>query len=101
MKEGIMDFEQLLLTYIKPMLLVLIPILWYLGIKIKETNKIQDPWIPFILMGISVVVALSYILIFEEYSPAGVWIGIMQGLAIAVAQGWLYQAKKQIGELRR
>jgi uncharacterized membrane protein YagU involved in acid resistance len=96
-----MDFEDLLLTYIKPMLLVLVPILWYLGLKIKDTNKIQDAWIPFILMAISIVIALSYVLIFEEYSPAGVWIGVMQGFAIAVFQGWLFQAKRQIEELRR
>lgn len=96
-----MDFEQLLLTYVKPMLLVLVPILWYLGKQIKETGTIKDAWIPFILMGISILVSLSYVMIFEGVTVAGVWIGIMQGFAIAVVQGWLFQAKKQSDELRR
>jgi len=96
-----MDFEQILMAYIKPELLVLIPILWYIGTKIKATNHVEDYWIPFMLMFISVIAALSYILIFEGYDARGMWVGIMQGIAIACAEGWLYQAKKQVASRGR
>lgn len=95
-----MNFEEILLAYIRPELLVLIPILWYIGSKIKDTQKLDDAYIPFILMGIAILFATSYVLLFEGFDSRGVWVGVLQGAAIAAFQGWLFQAKKQVLEKR-
>ena len=92
--EGI-NWTQILLEYIKPELLVLVILLWYIGTKIKASKKIEDWRIPFILMGISVAFALSYVLIISGVTPMAIWVGIMQGLAIAALEGYFYQLFKQ------
>lgn len=98
--EGI-NWAQILLDYIKPELLVLVPILWYFGTKIKASKKIEDWAIPFILMGISVLIALSYVLIISGLNGMAVWVGTMQGLAIAALEGYLYQVYKQAANKRK
>ena len=95
------NWAQILLDYIKPELLVLVIILWYIGTKIKASKKIEDWAIPFILMGISVVFAISYVLTISGLSAMAVWVGIMQGLAIAVLEGYVYQAYNQAVKKRR
>jgi len=93
--------EQILMDYVKPELLVLILVLWYIGSKIKETSLIKDEFIPFILMVVSIFIAASYVLLFEGFTGQAFWIGVMQGLVIATIQGWLYSTKKQVDSLRR
>lgn len=95
------NWAQILLEYIKPELLVLVPILWYIGTKIKAAKKIEDWVIPFVLMAISVVIALSYVLIISGLNPMAMWVGIMQGLAIAVLEGYFYQIYKQSTKNRK
>lgn len=89
------EMAEMLFNYIKPELLILVVILWYVGTKIKASKKIEDWAIPFILMAISVIFALSYVLIVSGLNPMAMWVGIMQGLAIAVLEGYLYQVYKQ------
>lgn len=93
-----MDFTQLLLDYIKPGLLVLIPVLWAIGTQLKASRKISDWMIPFVLMFIALVLALSYVLITEGPTAMAIWAGIMQGLVIWAVEGQLYQSLKQAKE---
>ena len=95
-----MDFTQLLMEYIKPGLVVLIPVLWAIGTQLKASRKISDWMIPFVLMAIAVVLALSYVLIIEGVTPMAVWAGLMQGLVIWAVEGQLYQSLKQAKEKR-
>jgi hypothetical protein len=96
-----MEFEKMILDYIKPGLLILVPVLWYIGTALKATRKIQDWAIPFILMAISIALALTYVISFEGISATGIWIGFVQGLVIAMAEGQLYQYYKQITVKRK
>jgi hypothetical protein len=93
-----MDWAKLLLDYVKPELLVIIPILWYIGKQLKASRKIKDWAIPFILMAISILLVLPYILIFEGPSMAGIWIGVIQSLVVWAIEGQAYQTLKQIKE---
>lgn len=95
-----MDFTQLLMEYIKPGLLVLIPVLWAIGTQLKASRKISDWMIPFVLMAIAVVLALSYVLITEGPTAMAVWAGLMQGLVIWAVEGQLYQSLKQVKDKR-
>jgi hypothetical protein len=88
--------------YIKPELLVLVPVLYFIGIAIKKSS-VSDKFIPWILGGVSV--ALSAIWIFancECHSTADVLTAIFtaltQGVLIAGASVYANQLYKQTGK---
>lgn len=93
---------ELLNEYIKPELLVLIPVLYLLGAAVKK-SAIADKFIPWILGGVSV--ALSALWIFATSSPASaadyalaVFTAITQGILIAGASVYVNQLVKQTGK---
>lgn len=93
-----MDFME----YIKPELLVLIPVLYLVGVAIKK-SKIADKLIPWILGGVSV--ALSALWILATNFPANaadaalaVFTAITQGVLIAGASVYANQLVKQTGK---
>lgn len=88
--------------YIKPELLVLIPVLYLIGVAIKK-SAIADKFIPWILGGVSV--ALSALWIFANCSmtnPAevstAIFTAITQGVLIAGASVYVNQLVKQTGK---
>lgn len=94
-----MDFQD----YIKTELLILIPVLYFIGIGIKK-SQIPDKWIPAIL-GVSAVVlsavwiiATTDISSFQE-TAAAIFTAVTQGILVAGASVYvnqLYiQAKKE------
>lgn len=91
-----------LYNYIKPELLILIPVIYLIGIAIKKST-VKDKFIPFILGGISIV--LSAIWIFakcETFTVADVLLAIFgaitQGVLIAGASVYANQLIKQSKE---
>ena len=50
----------LLKEFIKPELLILIPVLYIVGVALKK-SQIKDVWIPWILGAVSVALSLVYI----------------------------------------
>lgn len=88
--------------YIKPELLVLIPVLYLIGAAIKK-SKIANKFIPWILGGVSV--ALSALWIFATNFPANaaeaamaIFTTITQGVLIAGASVYVNQLVKQTGK---
>ena len=93
-----MDFME----YIKPELLVLVPVLYLVGVAVKK-SKVADKMIPWILGGISV--ALSALWILATSFPAtaadaalAVFTAITQGVLIAGASVYVNQLVKQTGK---
>ena len=93
---------ELLNEYIKPELLVLIPVLYLLGVAIKKSN-IADKFIPWILGGVSV--ALSALWIFASGSienaadvSLAIFTALTQGVLIAGASVYINQLVKQTGK---
>jgi hypothetical protein len=93
-----MDWMQIAVEYIKPELFILVFVLWYIGTLLKKSHKIEDWAIPFILMVISIIMALSWVLITSGITPMATWVGIMQGFVIAAVEGQAYQYFKQFTE---
>lgn len=88
--------------YIKPELLVLIPVLYLIGVAVKR-SKVADKFIPWILGGVSV--ALSALWILATGFPAtaaeaalAVFTAITQGVLIAGASVYVNQLVKQTGK---
>ena len=93
---------ELLNEYIKPELLVLIPVLYLLGVAIKKSN-IADKFIPWILGGVSVALSALWILATDvpanaEETALAIFTAFTQGVLIAGASVYVNQLIKQTGK---
>lgn len=86
-----MDFT----TYITPELLVLVPVLYALGMTLKQTKKIKDNYIPAILTGVGIVMSCMWLFI-GGINAASIFSGIVQGILVAAAAVYSNQLLKQL-----
>lgn len=85
-------------NYIKPELLVIVPVIYIIGLIIKNTEKIKDKYIPAILGIVSVLLSLLYILGTEGISVIGVFTAITQGILVVGVAVYVNQLFKQLKE---
>ena len=71
--------------YIRPELLILVPVLYFLGEIIKSSEKIDSRYIPAVLGIVGVALSLLYVLGTEAFSATGIFTGITQGILVAGA----------------
>lgn len=86
-----MNFQE----FIKPELLVLVPVLYLVGVAVKK-SKIADKFIPLILGGVSVALSALWVFSTSEYAgaqqiAAAVFTAIVQGILIAGASVYANQ----------
>lgn len=86
--------------FIKPELLILIPVLNFIGVVIKK-SAIDDKLIPFILGAVSIVLSAIYLFAAEEIIGAqgiatAIFTAITQGVLVAAASVYANQIVKQI-----
>lgn len=91
-----MDIE-LLKNFIKPELLILIPVLYFIGVAIKNTLLIKDKFIPLTLGLVGVALAVLWILATEGTDNVymAVFVAITQGFLTAGASVYVNQLIKQ------
>ena len=75
-----------IVNYIKPELLVLIPVLYFLGTGLKRSEAVLDKHIPLLLGAAGVALALIWVLASSDMSGAQ---DILQAIFAAVTQGVL------------
>ena len=85
---------------IKPELLILIPVLYFIGIGLKK-SKMNDKWIPLVLGGIGIILAVLHCIATGTYATARDWLltvfaGITQGILNAGCSVYLNQIIKQM-----
>lgn len=90
-----MDFNE----FIKPELLVLIPVLYFVGIAIKN-SEIKSKWIPLILGGIGIALSTLYVFGTSDVDGANstliaIFTAITQGILCAGASVYVNQIVKQ------
>ena len=88
--------------YIKPELLILIPVLYFIGVAIKKSN-IADRLIPWILGGASIVLCGVWVFANCECGTprdilTAVFTAFTQGVLIAGTSVYINQLKKQTTE---
>lgn len=71
--------------YIKPELLILVPVLYVLGAIIKDSQTVPNKYIPAILGACGTFLALMYVLGTSGISVTGIFTGITQGILTAGA----------------
>lgn len=95
-----MDLVEMLKEYIKPELLILTVVLYFVGIGIKNTELIKDKYIPIILGVVGVlisgiyIVAISTINGYQEVLTV-IFTSIVQGILVAGASVYINQVIKQ------
>lgn len=90
-----MDFQE----YIKPELLILIPVLYIIGVALKKSNA-KDKLIPFILGAVSIFLTAVYLFATSDINGAkeiatAVFTALTQGVLIAGASVYANQLIKQ------
>jgi hypothetical protein len=93
---------EMLIEYIKPELLVLIPVLYLVGVAIKS-SAIADKHIPWILGVVSIVMSALWIFATTEMGGTSdvalaVFTAVTQGVLIAGASVYANQLVKQAGK---
>lgn len=88
------------LEFIKPELLSLILVGYFIGMTLKKCEKIQDWTIPFIIGGVNIVLAVVYLfsvsdLLDSRKIAALVFTGFVQGALTAAGAVYGNQLKKQ------
>lgn len=86
-----MNFQE----YIKPELLILIPVLYIVGMILKNTEKISDKYIPLILGVCGIFLSSIYVLSISSFSLTGIFTGITQGILTAGTAVYADQLVKQ------
>ncbi len=81
--------------YIKPELLVLIPVLYILGLMLKKTEKINDKYIPVMLGIIGIVLCAIYVAAVSGICLMSAFTAITQGILVAGAAVYVNQLVKQ------
>jgi hypothetical protein len=83
-----MDYS-FILAFIKPELLILAIILYFVGMAFKSSKVVKDALIPFILCGISIVICLGYVFGTTDITSTK---GLCMALFTALVQGFLCAA---------
>lgn len=83
--------------YIKPELLILIPVLYVIGMIIKNTELIKDKYIPVILGVTGILLSILYVLATEGVSLMGAFTAITQGILVTGVAVYVNQLIKQKG----
>ena len=92
-----MDFKE----YIKPELIILIPVLYVIGAGIKKCKRISDNCIPLILSIIGIVLSALWVFASSEISGfkevlIAVFTSVTQGVLVAAVSVFSNQIYKQL-----
>lgn len=80
--------------FIKPELLILVPVLYAIGAGLKK-SKVKDEYIPYILGGSGIVLAALYVCGTEAFTVLSVFTAITQGILCAAGSVYANQLIKQ------
>lgn len=95
-----MDLFNYIKEYIKPELLILVIVLYFLGVAIKNTEVIKDKYIPLVLGFVGIlfsamyVIATSTIANYQDVLTI-IFTSIVQGILVAGASVYVNQLIKQ------
>ena len=95
-----MDITQIIQNYVKPELLVLAIVLYFVGMGIKNTEKISDKYIPVILGTLGILISAIYVVatsVFNGYQSIlmAIFTSIVQGILVAGLSVYANQIIKQ------
>lgn len=91
-----------ILKFIQPELLLIVPVLWVIGKLLKEASFIPDKFIPLLLGGVSILLAVCWIYgASDTFTVTGAFTAITQGVLCAGVSVYGHQVIKQLGKPER
>ena len=93
-----------ILNYVKPELLVVAVVLYFIGMGLKKAQAVPDKYIPLILGGIGILLCAIWVLATcpvgtgQEIAMA-VFTAIVQGILVAGVSTYINQIVKQAGKV--
>ena len=96
-----MELVDILKEFVKPELLILIPVLYLVGLGCKKTKKVSDNIIPIALGLISIVLCVLYIFATSDIHTGkevamAIFTSITQGILVAGCSVYFNQIYKQL-----
>ena len=90
-----------IMNYIKPELIVVAFVLYFIGIRLRKAEAVQDKYIPLILGGIGIILCALWVLADSPLSSGSeivmaVFTAIIQGILVAGLSTYINQIIKQI-----
>lgn len=95
-----MEYLEVIKEYVKPELLVVAVVLYFIGMGIKNTEKISDKYIPVILGIVGVIISAIYVVAtstFDGYQSIlmAIFTSVVQGILVAGLSVYANQLVKQ------
>lgn len=95
-----MDIIEMLKEFIRPELLVLIPVLYFIGMGLKQAQTFADKYIPVALGGTGIVLSALWVVATSpitgpQSAALAVFTAIVQGVLVAGASVYIDQLIKQ------
>lgn len=92
-----------IMNYVKPELIVVAVVLYFIGMGLKQAQTVKDKYIPLILGGIGIVLCAIWVLAMCPLSTGqdiamAVFTAIVQGVLVAGLSTYVNQVIKQIGK---
>lgn len=90
-------------NYVKPELLVVAIVLYFIGVGVKQSEAIKDKYIPLILGLAGIVICAVYVLATSQFSTSqdiamAVFTAITQGVLVAGLSTYVNQIFKQLSK---
>ena len=92
-----------IMNYVKPELIVVAVVLYFIGMGLKQAQTVKDKYIPLILGGIGIALCAIWVLATCTLSTGqdiamAVFTAIVQGVLVAGLSTYVNQIIKQIGK---
>lgn len=89
-----------IINYVKPELVVLAVVLYFIGMGIKKTEKIKDNYIPMILGFLGIVLCAIWVMATSSFGSnndifMGIFTALVQGVLVAGLSVYVNQMIKQ------
>ena len=90
-----------IMNYVKPELIVVAIVLYFLGMALKQAQSVKDKYIPLFLGSVSIVLCAIWVLATSEIRNGqqvamAIFTAITQGILVAGLSTYVDQIKKQI-----
>lgn len=98
-----MDLINILKEYIKPELLIVAIVLYFIGLWLKNTEWIKDKYIPIVIGIVGIIISAIYVIATSDINGykeilTVIFTAFVQGILIAGASVYVNQLIKQMGK---
>lgn len=90
-----------IMNYVKPELIVVAIVLYFVGMALKKTERVSDKYIPLILGGVGIVLSAVWVFATSQLTNGqeiamAVFTALVQGILVAGLSTYVNQVIKQV-----